>query len=548
WATTLSSLLFPRAVLGLRSEPCPIIGAYYPVPTTLGSSEYVANATASAKTQIQEALSNGMLDGNTTTLSIQVYSLHDDSPLATFHFTPEVLSSQRTAGVKAVDSNTVYRIGSVSKLWTAYLFLITAGDSSWARPVTDFVPELAAIVQGRKPSDNEIDNVSWDTITVGALASHLAGIARDASWFPDLAAGLKELGLPDQGGNSNSTCGDPTREMTPCNRTFFEDFPRQHPITSSFNTPVYSNAGYQILAYALQNITGRPLSDHFQKYLVESLGLNGTYYHTPSTTDTSIIPVNKTDSWWDFDFLDETPAAGYYSTANDMGLVGKAILNSTLLSPALTRRWLKPHAFTSNPNLAVGAPWEITRAPGFPVSWVYAKSGDAGLYSAVTMLMPDLDVGMSILAAGALSTNQVLVASDLLAANFVPAFWAQAQEQTTMTYAGTYTDDNSNTTITVAVVGSTPGLVISEFTLGGQDVLQALSSQLQTNLTLRLYHMGLTAVGENGTTIDSWRAVFETPASLASSLSSTCVSWVLLNPFVYGGVGLDEFLFTLDST
>ena len=91
--------------------------------------------------------------------------------------------------------------------------LSTSGDSSWLRPVTDFIPELATDAKERKASNNEVDNVSWETITVGALASHLAGIGRDADWYPVLAAELMSLGLPDQGGSSNSTCGDLAREM-----------------------------------------------------------------------------------------------------------------------------------------------------------------------------------------------------------------------------------------------------------------------------------------------------------------------------------------------
>jgi hypothetical protein len=62
--------------------------------------------------------------------------------------------------------------------------------------VTDFIPELAAIAQERKASDNEIDNVDWETITGGALASHLAGLGRDASWFGSVAASSSHLDSP----------------------------------------------------------------------------------------------------------------------------------------------------------------------------------------------------------------------------------------------------------------------------------------------------------------------------------------------------------------
>ncbi|KAI1861944.1 uncharacterized protein JN550_010575 [Neoarthrinium moseri] len=546
--TAALTLLLPQGALSL-GEPCPLIGAYYPAPSLLGTSEHVRNAVKGAEAQLKEALKNGTLDGNTTSLSIDVYSLHDESPLYTFHYTPELLISQRTVGVEKIDSNTVYRIGSVSKLWTAYLYLITAGDRSWNYPITDFIPELAALAKERKASDNAIDNVAWEDITVGSLASHMAGLSREPAWNGGLAATLKAMGLPDQGGNSHSTCGDAERAFLPCNRTaFFQDYAKRHPSTTPFLTPAYSNGAYQIFSYALENITGRALSDDFQTRLVEPLGLNATYYFEPNTTDTSFIPINATVSWWNGNLQEEIPAGGYYSTINDMTRVGKAMLNFTLLSPAQTRRWIKPQAFTSSPNYAVGAPWEIIRAPGSPNSWIYTKTGDLGAYSGVTALMPDLNIGMSILAAGSRSGGQVRMATDILAENFVPAFWAQAKDETSAVYAGTYTDKKTNSTITVAAADDAPGLIVNKFILGGQDVLQTLSALLKSKFNLRLYHMGLSAKGANGTTTDSWRAIFETPASVSISPSTSCISWMSLNQYVYGGVGLDEFLFTIDPT
>ena len=38
---------------------------------------------------------------------------------------------------------TVYRVGSISKLLFLYTFLVEVGHAHWHRPITDFVPELA---------------------------------------------------------------------------------------------------------------------------------------------------------------------------------------------------------------------------------------------------------------------------------------------------------------------------------------------------------------------------------------------------------------------
>jgi hypothetical protein len=184
-AASLFFLALPANAQKLSNKPCPILGAYYPPPTDLGASCSIASAAGETESQILAALRNGseygQLDAETTAFSVDVYSLYNQSSLFNYHFTPESLASQRTSGVASVDSNTVYRIGSVSKLWTVYLYLIKAGDASWNQPITNFVPELATIAQKYNASNNEVDNVSWNSITVGALASQLAGIGRDAA-------------------------------------------------------------------------------------------------------------------------------------------------------------------------------------------------------------------------------------------------------------------------------------------------------------------------------------------------------------------------------
>ncbi|KAH6645115.1 beta-lactamase/transpeptidase-like protein [Truncatella angustata] len=552
-ATVFSVLVSLPSTLAAPNQPCPLLNAYYPAPSNLTLSSHIASAVESSEKQLLQAFKNGssfgLLDANTTAFSVELYSLHNDQPLFTYHHTPELLSSQHTSGVSTVDSNSVYRIGSVSKLWTVFIYLIAAGDSSWNQPITKFVPELADIAQKRPASDDGINNVSWETITVGALASQMAGISRDAAYSGALAAGLESLGLRDQGGSSHSTCGDAARSMLPCNRTaFFADFPTQHPVTLSFNTPVYSNAAYQILSYALENITGSSMEQLFADSLVKPLSLNGTYYNTPATTDSSMIPINSTISWWDGNTEDETPAGGYYSTLNDMRAVGRAMLNSTLLDAATTRSWMQPKAFTSNPDIAVGAPWEIIRAPGSPVSWMYTKSGNLGMYASLVGLLPDLGLGFTVLAAGEHPTTQVSTVASIVTANFVPAMWDQAKDETEATYEGTYTDETTNSTLAVAVASDNSGLIVEQFSLGGEDVIALLGSMLGSQLTIRLYPMGLSAAGSNGTTRVSWRAIFTPSSKSAQTPFNTCTSWGTVNQYIYGGVGLDEFVFVLDAS
>jgi hypothetical protein len=86
-------------------------------------------------------------------------------------------------GVATVDSNTIYRIASISKLLIVYMYLITAGGPSFNDPITKYVPELAQYdhAAANVLSMDDIDSLDWKDITTGSLASHLTGVGRDAS-------------------------------------------------------------------------------------------------------------------------------------------------------------------------------------------------------------------------------------------------------------------------------------------------------------------------------------------------------------------------------
>jgi hypothetical protein len=64
-------------------------------------------------------------------------------------------------------------------------------------------------------------------------------------------------------------------------------------------------------------------------------------------------------------------------SSNDISTLGKSILNSDLLSKALTRRWLKPKSLLADLSKAVGMPWEIERVQlGERSVDLYTKDGD----------------------------------------------------------------------------------------------------------------------------------------------------------------------------
>lgn len=219
--TSLVLLVAASAAADLYDQPCPLYGQSYPAPKSLAISKHIESAAQSVLDQLlraqNETTAYGPLDTETTAFSVEFYSLDGEDALFSHHYTPTQLVSQRTVGVEEVDSDTIYRVGSVSKLWTVYLYLLAAGDQTWDDPITKFIPELQEISQTQ-----EIDptsDVDWESITVGALASHLAGIGRDPTHAAALAKLFGDLGIPSQSDSSSSSCGDPTLVTLPCNRS-----------------------------------------------------------------------------------------------------------------------------------------------------------------------------------------------------------------------------------------------------------------------------------------------------------------------------------------
>lgn len=184
-ATYASLLLAPLATDAIPD--CPFPGPAFPKPTKLASSEtfksVLANLTDTFKARDQDPANNP----NGTSWSVQVFSVSDtdndnSSPLWEYHHSAPSLATADTGGVKEVDGDTIYRLGSLTKIFTILTFLVEAGDGYWNTPVTKFVPELALLAD--KYQYDPVMNVDWASITLGELASHTAGIVRDCQSNP----------------------------------------------------------------------------------------------------------------------------------------------------------------------------------------------------------------------------------------------------------------------------------------------------------------------------------------------------------------------------
>lgn len=336
---------------------------------------------------------------------------------------------------------------------------------------------------------------------------------------------------------------------------------------------------FQVLGYLLEKRVGKSFEEIIQDQIFSKIHLNDTTIFAPQDSSQGVIPVSKEASGWSTRNRNTASVLQYFiqihlyiltlysnssrsifSSTRDLAAAGQAILDSRLLSPAQTRRWLKPVAQTSNPANSMSAPWSI-----YSESSAYSETGimvdvynilsteghKDGLYSSYLGLVPSYGVGFAILSADTESPADLNPQADYLS-GVVEGLTHLAASQAVENFKGAYSDSSSRSNSSISVsVDKLPGLSIEDFINRGVDFKQTLAELLDikngTDLSIRLFPTERVPNGEKGFK-QAFRAVFQDKTALADAGTATCISWMDVDKLQYNGHGLDEFVFTLDSS
>ncbi|KAK2755034.1 hypothetical protein FQN54_006562 [Arachnomyces sp. PD_36] len=525
-------------------HPCPLLGPRFPAPTSLIDSPIIQSALDDLESQFNNTIatgnsSHGPTTPNATSFSVSLFSIAEGSSYSSdkpffyeFHHTAPPIKSS-SVGVQAVDADSIYRIGALSQIFCVWSLLIEAGDGHWHEPVTKYVPELADAVEDLVPS-NSIEYVDWDQVTLGDLASHMAGIGRDYGFTDSLG-----------GGYANDSDTSYTRDE------FFEDFIHRAPVYLPGTTPIFSNAAFQILGYVVEAMAGDSFGSILEDRILAPLNMTGSSLSAPSESGKGVIPVDESASGWSAVLGDKSPSISMYSTVKDLARAGKAILASELLTPAETRRWLKPVTRTSNTANSVGRSWNIYTAVSEstdPVIDVYTQLGNTGLYSSYIGLSEDHGVGFSILAADVNSSADLNVHADLISESLLPALERAAMSQANASYSGVYSCAQDDSSITIEV-DMEVGLSVTAWTNRGVDVRESLATSQgmkPSSLSIRLFPTNLITESESGSK-RAFRAVFQNKDAFADSGTPTCITWMFVDEILNDSMAMDRFVFGLDS-
>ncbi|KAH7267759.1 beta-lactamase/transpeptidase-like protein [Fusarium redolens] len=485
-------------------------------------------------------------------ISIAIKSTYEDDYLLEFASTPPKVDLR---GVDKVDSDTVFRLASLSKVFPV-LALLKLHKVDFDDVVTKYVPELRALKKEARKQD-AVWAVDWDQVTIGALASHIGGIPADLATDVEPYGDWTKLGFPTADPSKSLNCSG-ILGIPECSKAdFFERFGERSPVYAPYAVnPVYSNVGFAIMGWIIEKVSGMSSGEFIKKEIWDPTGMEHTFYSKPDDS-LGFIPVD--DEWWNATLGYGDPAGEYYSSINDIMAFGDAILKNKLLGPAETRKWMKPATSTSSRGILLGEPWEIFRADNVTkdsrLIEFYTKAGDITTYHSLMVLIPDYNLTITLLNAGPeVSGGLLQTLFSEIAKELLPAVEEAGKDEAAKIYGGTYTDDKTNSTLTLSV-DDEPGFHITNWTVRGIDIASTylsigLPPTFPTPLgqvRFRLYPTGLKSDTES-----SWRMMYtvgsekdnEEANALFAWPDGNCNTWASLDRIVYQLLSHDHFVFT----
>jgi CubicO group peptidase (beta-lactamase class C family) len=280
------------------------------------------------------------------------------------------LAAGKTApgGNVAPDADTVYEIGSITKVFTSLVLadMVMRGEVKLDDPVARFLPPAVNMPErdGRK-------------ITLLDLSNQVSGLPR----------------MPDN--FKPADMGDPYIDYGPA---LMYEFLAKYQLPRTIGEKYeYSNLGVGLLGHALALKAGMSYEELVRRRVLEPLGMSDTAVTLPERlkarlapgTGPNLSPVKN----WNFDAL--AAAGGIRSTARDMlkFLTAAMGLRETPLRGAFDLM-VETERPTGFPDLTIGLAWHIWRKYGTEIVW---HNGGTGGYHSFAGFDPAGKAGVVVL-------------------------------------------------------------------------------------------------------------------------------------------------------
>lgn len=168
------------------------------------------------------------------------------------------------------------------------------------------------------------------------------------------------------------------------------------------------------------------------------------------------------------------------------------------------------------------------------------------------MLVPDYEFGFVVLTASPLNSDYnalVYLLAEIIGEEVLGVLEDVARDQAGSRFTGNYVSaatENINSSLTIEV-DDQPGLRVTNWISNGTEILDTIlpKGEMGSYVDFRLQPNGLydgdDRVGFTGTYERLPKPVYFGPMDL------NCASWPTVDTFIYGNVGIEEFVFEVDE-
>lgn len=319
---------------------------------------------------------------------------------------------------KTANENTKYRIGSISKTFTAALVLKAAEENrlSLDQTIESYFPSIA----------------NAGKITIGHLLNHRSGIHN----FTNHADYLKWNTQPKS-----------EKELVAIIAASGSDFEPDSKAS-------YSNSNYVLLTYILENVFEKPYAELLKQYITGPIGLTNTYLGAKIDPENNEARSYKSLNGWvkepETDSSIPLGAGAIISTPADIIKFGEALLTGKIISE---------ESVALMKTIKDGYGMGLFQLP-FHEKKAFGHSGGIDGFSSTWGHFPEEQVSFALTSNGsALSTNDVTIA--VLSAAFnkpydIPVFSNyQLEEGAIAQYLGVYASSQLPVKITITNNGNT---------------------------------------------------------------------------------------------
>jgi len=272
------------------------------------------------------------------------------------------------------ESSTVYKVWSVAKVFTAIetMRLVEDGLVDLDTPITEYLPGFS--IQSRFPDSAPI--------TIRSILTHRAGLPRNECHWIDF---------------NEHVLADLVDSLVDCRQAYA--------VNSRFK---YSNIGFDLLGYLVQELRGESFPDYMRKNLLQPIGMENSAFlqaQIPAQLDFALGYEYFERNYYPFEQGDITsfPSSNLYSTIEDMGLFAKFIFRrgevngEQMINPEILNEMFTEQFSNMRDPQPMGLGWKIANVLGSE-RMIWHDGGPGEGIGALIALLPERKLGVILFA------------------------------------------------------------------------------------------------------------------------------------------------------